>query len=74
MKVLLIGEICTDEHVYCNVDRVSPEAPVPIADVVWISQNSGMSGNIAANLEALGVEVYHCLTESRQYTWQYRTF
>ena len=67
MKVLLIGEICTDEHVYCNVDRVSPEAPVPIADVVWISQNSGMSGNVAANLEALGVEVYHCHQDLSQH-------
>ena len=29
-KVVVIGEQCTDKFVYCEVNRLSPEAPVPI--------------------------------------------
>lgn len=57
MKVLLIGELCNDEYVYCNVNRVSPEAPVPVADIKWINKMDGMAGNVANNLRAFGVDI-----------------
>jgi len=57
MKVLLIGELCRDETYYCNVSRISPEAPVPVADLIWKSSADGMAGNVNANLKAFGIEV-----------------
>lgn len=56
MKVLLIGELCRDETYYCNVSRISPEAPVPVADLVWKSTADGMAGNVNSNLKAFGIE------------------
>lgn len=56
MKVLVIGELCKDETYYCNVSRLSPEAPVPVADLVWKSTAAGMAGNVNANLKAFGVD------------------
>lgn len=59
MKVLLVGELCNDEYVYCDVNRVSPEAPVPVADINWINKMDGMAGNVANNLRAFGIDVLH---------------
>ena len=56
MKVLLIGELCRDKTYYCNVSRISPEAPVPVADLVWHSTADGMAGNVNANLKAFGID------------------
>lgn len=56
MKVLVVGELCNDETYYCNVNRISPEAPVPVADLVWKSIEDGMAGNVNANLKAFGIE------------------
>ena len=30
MKILVIGELCVDRFIYCDVKRLSPEAPVPV--------------------------------------------
>ena len=46
MKVLLVGELCKDTTYYCDVSRMSPEAPVPVADLVWKSIADGMAGNV----------------------------
>ena len=53
MKVLVIGETCVDKFVYCEVNRMSPEAPVPVLNPINITTNKGMSGNTAANISAL---------------------
>ena len=50
MKVLLVGELCKDTTYYCDVSRMSPEAPVPVADLVWKSIADGMAGNVNSNL------------------------
>jgi len=57
MKVLVIGDSCIDTFVYCNIDRICPEAPVPVLQPVNTYHNPGMASNVAANLESLGVEV-----------------
>lgn len=56
-KILLIGDYCIDEYQYGFVDRLSPEAPVPIfkLDVKTIKQ--GMAGNVRQNLCNLGCKV-----------------
>ena len=56
MKVLLVGELCKDTTYYCDVSRISPEAPVPVADLVWKSIANGMAGNVNSNLKAFGIE------------------
>jgi D-beta-D-heptose 7-phosphate kinase/D-beta-D-heptose 1-phosphate adenosyltransferase len=56
MKVLVIGEYCTDEHIYGTIERLCPEAPIPIIEPTRTTKNSGMAGNTHANLKALGVK------------------
>lgn len=53
-KVLVFGDLMLDEHIWAKVNRISPEAPVPIADVTKITHVPGGSGNVAANIAALG--------------------
>jgi len=60
-KVLLVGDNCVDIYRYGTVDRISPEAPVPIFKLSYEEQKPGMAANVCANLEAFGVEVSACL-------------
>jgi bifunctional ADP-heptose synthase (sugar kinase/adenylyltransferase) len=57
MKILVIGDSCTDIFRYGKVTRIAPEAPVPIIVPELETTNPGMAGNVVANLKALGVEV-----------------
>tara|TARA_Y100000593_G_scaffold29887_1_gene59229 strand:- start:2701 stop:3432 length:732 start_codon:yes stop_codon:yes gene_type:complete len=57
MKVLVIGDSCKDIFVYGKVDRISPEAPVPIFKPLRQTENDGMAMNVKSNLEALGIDV-----------------
>lgn len=59
-KVLLIGDNCTDIYRYGTVDRISPEAPVPIFKFIKDESRPGMIGNVRANLQNFGIDV-HCL-------------
>ena len=52
-KITVIGESCLDEFVYCNTNRLSPEAPVPVLVPQHTVQTSGMAGNVKRNLEVL---------------------
>ena len=56
-KILLIGDNCTDVYQYGTVERISPEAPVPIFKYSHQESKMGMAGNVLLNLEALGCEV-----------------
>jgi D-glycero-beta-D-manno-heptose-7-phosphate kinase len=58
-KILLIGDDCIDEYWYGSVDRISPEAPVPIFRSENIITRSGMAANVCANLENLGCQVIY---------------
>lgn len=66
LKVLLIGESCIDEYVYGDINRISPEAPVPILDYAYSEEKDGMSLNVKNNLEALGCEVTHLTNKPSQ--------
>lgn len=55
-KVLLIGDTCTDEYQYGTVDRISPEAPVPVFKFSHTEKKPGMADNVKLNLNALGIE------------------
>lgn len=56
-KILLIGDNCEDIYQYGTVDRISPEAPVPVFKFGHEERKQGMAGNVKQNLEALGCEV-----------------
>ncbi len=59
-KVLVVGDLMLDEFVWGEVDRISPEAPVP---VVWVKRESFMPGgaaNVARNITALGGRAMVC--------------
>lgn len=53
MIILVIGEFCYDDFVYGTVNRICPEAPVPIFVPTYTTRNSGMAGNVYNNLKAL---------------------
>jgi len=55
-KVLVIGDSCTDIFVYGDIERISPEAPVPVIKPLRKTENPGMARNVKHNLEALGVD------------------
>ncbi len=56
MKILVIGDSCTDIFRYGKVERLAPEAPVPIIVPDREESNHGMAGNVVRNINALGHE------------------
>jgi bifunctional ADP-heptose synthase (sugar kinase/adenylyltransferase) len=59
LKILLLGETCEDAYIYGSVDRISPEAPIPVLKYEGLETSFGMSANVKKNLESLGVFVNH---------------
>ena len=57
MKILVIGDSCTDIFIYGEIDRICPEAPVPVFKPIRETKNDGMAKNVKCNLEALGCDV-----------------
>jgi len=53
MKITVIGELCTDIFVYGETKRLSPEAPVPVFNPLYVEKNLGMGGNVIENLKSL---------------------
>ena len=56
-KILLIGDSCVDEYKIGTVDRLSPEAPVPVIKIVDTVQVPGMASNVYQNLVNLNCEI-----------------
>lgn len=66
-KISLIGDNCIDEYQYGLIERLSPEAPVPVISYKRTVQLPGMAANVKANLEALGGDVvFHTREASRK--------
>jgi D-beta-D-heptose 7-phosphate kinase/D-beta-D-heptose 1-phosphate adenosyltransferase len=63
-KILLVGDDCVDVYQFGTVDRISPEAPVPVFECTHKDTKPGMAGNVAKNLEALGCEVTYLHNET----------
>ena len=53
MKVLVIGDSCTDKFVYGECNRICPEAPVPVFNPIEQKSNGGMAKNVFNNLKSL---------------------
>lgn len=58
-KILLIGDGCYDEYCYGTVNRLNPEAPVPVLDWDTTIRKLGMAGNVLQNLQALGLDCHY---------------
>jgi len=59
-KILVVGDLILDHYIFGDVDRISPEAPVP---VVWAKRANfvcGGAANVGLNLISLGAEVSLC--------------
>lgn len=57
VRVLVIGDLMLDQFVWGRVDRISPEAPVPVVRVTREDGRPGGAGNVVSNIAALGGRV-----------------
>jgi D-beta-D-heptose 7-phosphate kinase/D-beta-D-heptose 1-phosphate adenosyltransferase len=60
LKVLVVGDVMLDHFVMGRVSRISPEAPVPVVEVVHDHFTPGGAANVVCNLAALGARVAIC--------------
>lgn len=56
-RVLVVGDVMLDRYWFGNVDRISPEAPVPVVHVQRTEERPGGAANVARNVAALGGQV-----------------
>jgi rfaE bifunctional protein kinase chain/domain len=59
-RILVIGDVMMDAYFMGEVNRMSPEAPVPIVDLFEKDERIGGAGNVALNLAALGASPIIC--------------
>lgn len=57
MKILVIGDSCKDVYVYGKVDRLCPDAPVPVLIPTKTTSTGGMAANVYENILSLGFDV-----------------
>jgi D-beta-D-heptose 7-phosphate kinase/D-beta-D-heptose 1-phosphate adenosyltransferase len=58
IRILVVGDLILDEFIWGSVDRISPEAPVPVVRVKSQSFMPGGASNVANNIRALGAKVF----------------
>ncbi len=58
LKVAVIGDTMLDTYWWGNVERISPEAPVPVVAVTKKEQRIGGAGNVALNIASFGAAVH----------------
>jgi len=56
MKILVIGDIIVDKYIYGTSTRLSPEAPVPVVNLLDVKTTLGGAGLVKENLRSLGVD------------------
>jgi rfaE bifunctional protein kinase chain/domain len=56
LKVLIIGDVMVDSYIFGKVERISPEAPVPVVQVIKKEKRLGGAANVARNIKALGAQ------------------
>lgn len=59
-QVIVIGDVMIDAYLWGNVNRISPEAPVPVLSVTKRENRLGGAANVALNLKSLGVDPIIC--------------
>jgi len=56
-KILIVGDVMLDRYLYGRVNRISPEAPVPVLDYEKTDHRLGGAANVALNILSMGGEV-----------------
>jgi len=67
LKVLIIGDVMIDAYLWGKVERISPEAPVPIVQVNRRANRLGGAANVALNIRAMGAEPFLCSVIGNDY-------
>ncbi|WP_139454103.1 D-glycero-beta-D-manno-heptose-7-phosphate kinase [Campylobacter armoricus] len=57
-KILVVGDFMVDHYIWCDCERISPEAPVMVVKSKKEDKRLGGAGNVYANLKSLGADVY----------------
>lgn len=57
--IAVIGDFIQDEYIYGEMNKISSESPIPVFQELYHEFRDGGSGNVVANLQALGKEVKH---------------
>ena len=52
-KILIIGESCKDIFVYCSANRLAPDIPVPVLNILYTKENAGMAKNVHRNINKI---------------------
>jgi D-beta-D-heptose 7-phosphate kinase/D-beta-D-heptose 1-phosphate adenosyltransferase len=60
LKVLVVGDVMLDRYIFGEVDRISPEAPVPVLRHAQRYARPGGAANVAMNLAGLGCHAFLC--------------
>jgi rfaE bifunctional protein kinase chain/domain len=60
LRVMVVGDVMVDSYLWGVVNRISPEAPVPIVDVNHREERLGGAANVAVNVRALGADPILC--------------
>ncbi|MDD2897636.1 MAG: bifunctional D-glycero-beta-D-manno-heptose-7-phosphate kinase/D-glycero-beta-D-manno-heptose 1-phosphate adenylyltransferase HldE [Desulfuromonadaceae bacterium] len=60
LRCLVVGDLMLDEYLWGKTDRISPEAPVQVVDVIREELRLGGAGNVVHNLAGLGAQVSVC--------------
>jgi D-beta-D-heptose 7-phosphate kinase/D-beta-D-heptose 1-phosphate adenosyltransferase len=58
LKILVVGDLMLDRYIFGDVDRISPEAPVPVLRHARRYERAGGAANVAMNLAGLGCQAY----------------
>ncbi len=70
LNVLIIGDVMVDSYLWGKVNRISPEAPVPIVTVSKKERRLGGAANVALNIQALGANPILCAAIGIDYEGQ----
>ncbi len=60
LNVLIIGDVMMDSYIWGKVDRISPEAPVPVVRITQKENRLGGAANVALNVQSLGANPIIC--------------
>ena len=60
LNVLIIGDVMIDSYMWGNVNRISPEAPVPVVTITKKENRLGGAANVALNIQAMGANPVLC--------------
>lgn len=60
LRVLIVGDVMIDSYIFGKVERISPEAPIPVVNVKRKEIRLGGAGNVAMNIKSLGGTAILC--------------